>query len=185
MRKIVTLPALLLAALTATGCSVLEREYPAADPAVLVQRLTGRAQWAYDGMALPPHETVRPVQVTPGHSCHAGGLSIEKSLPDVVTFDLSWTVEDIPADVARAAEARLRRKFTSVGWTLTRDGNRQGEDFVEIGFRVQDPTTGDQFDLAWNDSTTSLFLSGYTPCAKVPPSAADTPSPKTWAPRTA
>ncbi|MFF3940945.1 hypothetical protein [Streptomyces phaeofaciens] len=184
MRKTAALLALLLTALATTGCSVLEREYPSADPATLSQRLTDRAQWAYDGMALPPHEAVRPVQVVPGHSCYAGGLSIEKTLPDVVTFDLSWTVEDIPADVARATEARLRRKFTSAGWTLTHDGNRQGKDFVEFGFRVQDPVTGDQFDLAWNDSTTSLFLSGYTSCAKVPQSAADNPSPKTWTPQT-
>ncbi|MFE5614373.1 hypothetical protein [Streptomyces sp. NPDC056543] len=183
MRKTAAFLALLLAALTTTGCSVLEREYPSADPAMLSQRLMDRAQWAYDGMALPPHEAVRPVQVVPGHSCYAGGLSIEKTLPDVVTFDLSWTVEDIPADVARAAEARLRREFISTGWTLTHDGNRRGKDLVEFGFRVQDPATGDQFDLAWNDSTTSLFLSGYTSCAKVPQSAADNPSPKTWTPQ--
>lgn len=185
MRKTTALLALMLAALTTTGCSVLEREYPSADPATLSRRLTDRAQWAYDGMALPPHEAVRPVQVVPGHSCYAGGLSIEKTLPDVVTFDLSWTVEDIPADVARATEARLRRKFISAGWTLTHDGNRRSKDFVELGFRFEDPATGDQFDLAWNDSTTSLFLSGYTSCAKVPQSAADNPSPKTWTPQTA
>lgn len=185
MRKTATILALLLATLTTAGCSVLEREYPSADPATLSQSLTDRAQWAYDDMNLPPHKAVRPAQVTPGHSCYAGGLSIEKTLPDVVTFDLSWTVEDVPADVARATEARLRRKFTSAGWTLTHDSNRRGKNFFELGFRVQDPATGDQFDLAWNELTTSLFLSGYTSCAKVPQSAADTPSPKTWTPQTA
>ncbi|MEU7469996.1 hypothetical protein AB0A94_15905 [Streptomyces sp. NPDC044984] len=184
MRKTATLLALLLAALTTTGCSVLEREYPSADPATLSQRLTDRAQWAYDGMTLPPHKAVRPVRVIPSHSCYAGGLSIEKTLPDVVAFDLSWTVEDIPADVARATEARLRRKFTSAGWALIHDGNRRGKDFVEFGFRVQDPATGDQFDLAWNNLATSLFLSGYTSCAKVPQPTADNPSPKTWRPQT-
>ncbi|MFI6289603.1 hypothetical protein ACIBCM_33530 [Streptomyces sp. NPDC051018] len=75
--------------LMTTGCSVLERDYPSADPVTLSQRLTDRAQWAYDGMALPPHETVRPVQVIPGPSCYAGGLSIDKTLPDVVVFELS------------------------------------------------------------------------------------------------
>ncbi|MBT2365819.1 hypothetical protein J7E88_11000 [Streptomyces sp. ISL-10] len=183
MRKTAAFLALLLAALTTTGCSVLEREYPSADPATLSQRLTDRAQWAYDGMALPPHEAVTPVQVIPGHSCYAGGLSIDETLPDVVTFDLSWMVEDIPVDIARATEARLRRQFSSAGWTLTHDGNREVKDHVTLGFRFEDPATGDKFDLRWNNSTTSLFLSGYTPCAKVPQSAADTPSPKTWSPQ--
>lgn len=183
MRKTAALLTPLLAALTTTGCSALEQEYPSAAPATLSQRLRDRAQWAYEGMALPPHKAVKPVRVIPGHSCYAGGLSIEKTLPDVVTLDLSWTVEDIPADVARTTETRLRRKFTSAGWTLTHDGNRRGRNFVTLGFRVQDPATGDEFDLAWNDSTTSLFLSGYTSCAKVPQPAADNPSPKTWTPQ--
>ncbi|MEV6758523.1 hypothetical protein [Streptomyces sp. NPDC051214] len=183
MRKAAISLTLLLAALSTTGCSAVEREYPSAEPAALRQRLTDRAQWAYEGMALPRHETVTPVRVIPGHSCSAGGLSIEKTLPDVVTFDLSWTVEDVPVDIARTAEARLRKQFASAGWTVTHDGNRRGKTFVEFGFRVQDPKTGDTFDLDWNDSTTSLFLSGYTPCAKVPRSAAEGPSPDTWAPQ--
>ncbi|MEV5431575.1 hypothetical protein [Streptomyces sp. NPDC052701] len=145
MKKTAALLTLLLAALTTTGCSALEQEYPSADPATLSQCLTDRAQWAYDGMALPPHKAVKPVQIIPGHSCYAGGLSIEKTLPDVVTFDLSWTVEDVPADVARTTEARLRRKFTSAGWALTHDGNRRGRNFVAFGFRVQDPVASFTF----------------------------------------
>ncbi|MGW6318633.1 hypothetical protein [Streptomyces sp. NPDC055099] len=184
MRNAVISLTLLLAALSTTaGCSALEREYPTAEPTALAQRLTDRAQWAYEGMALPRHEAVAPVRVIPGHSCYAGGFSIEKTLPDVVTFDLSWTVKDVSADTARAAETRLRKQFVSAGWTVTHDNNRQGKTFVEFGFRVQDPKTGDTFDLDWNDSTTSLFLSGYTQCAKVPQSAADSPSPDTWAPQ--
>ncbi|MFF8289011.1 hypothetical protein ACF068_07215 [Streptomyces sp. NPDC016309] len=185
MRKIAALLALLLAALTTTGCSVLERDYPAGDPAKLAQRLRDRAQWAYDGMALPPHKAVGPRPVEPQHSCYAGGFTIDETVPDVVTFSLTWTVEGIPDDVARATEARLRREFTSAGWTLTHDGNRRIKDHVEYGFRFEDPSTGDKFDLDWNNSTTSLFLSGYTPCAQVPQEAADHPSAQTWTPQTA
>ncbi|MFD3536376.1 hypothetical protein [Streptomyces sp. NPDC058664] len=186
MRKSTLLPALLLLAVaTVTGCSVLERDYPSGDPAALSTRLKDRAQWAYDGMALPPHTPVEPARVIPGHSCYAGGFSIEKPARDVVTYELRWTVGDVPADVARATERRLRQRFTEAGWTVTHDGNRRSEDFVELGFRVEDPATGDQFDLAWNDSTTSLFLTGYTPCRKVPSGTADTPSSESWNPRTA
>ncbi|MFF8883122.1 hypothetical protein [Streptomyces flaveolus] len=185
MRKTAALLALLLAALMTTGCSVREEEYPSADPVMLSRRLTDRAQWAYEAMALPPHKVVTPVQVSPSPSCYAGGFNIEKTVPDVVVFDLSWTVEGIPVDVAQSVEARLRRKFIAQGWALVHDGNRRGKDFVMLGFRVRDPATGDAFDLSWNGVTTSLFLSGYTPCANVPKAAADHPAPGTWTPRTA
>lgn len=185
MRKITApLAALLLAAPAATGCSMVERDYPSADPAVLVQRLEDRAQWAYDSMALPPHDPVRSAGVTTGSHCLAGGFSIEKTLPDVVTYSLAWTVENIPSTVAQATERRLRDRFTADGWTLTHDGNRQGATFTEYGFRVEDPGTGDTFDLEWNDSTTSLFLTSYTECAKLPSSAADRPPTDGWSPRT-
>ncbi|MEV3987292.1 hypothetical protein AB0J57_00115 [Streptomyces sp. NPDC049837] len=85
--------------------------------------------------------------MTPEHSCYAGGFKIDETLPDVVDFRLRWTIEDIPADVARTTEARLRRHFTSVGWTLTHDGNRQVKDHDKLGFRFEDPATGDKFDL--------------------------------------
>jgi hypothetical protein len=183
MRKIVVFCALLPAVLFLAGCSALEPDYPLGDPAKLTQRLTDRAQWAYDAMELPPHKAVRPRYVTPEHSCLAGGFTVDEMAPDVVTYALRWTVEDVPADVARATQARLRRQFTSAGWNLTHDGNRRVKDFVELGFRFEDPETGDKFDLEWNNLTTSLFLSGYTPCARVPRSAADTPPPGTWTPR--
>ncbi|RST19085.1 hypothetical protein E2C00_32515 [Streptomyces sp. WAC05374] len=183
MRRTVALCALLVAVLSQAGCSVLEPDYPSGDPARLTQRLTDRAQWAYDAMDLPPHKAVNPSHVTPGYNCNAGGFTIDEMAPDVVTYGLRWTVEDVPADVARATEARLRRQFTAADWSLTHDGNRRVGDHVEFGFRFEDPATGDMFDLRWNNSTTSLFLSGYTPCARIPRSEADTPSPRTWTPR--
>ncbi|QGV77990.1 hypothetical protein [Streptomyces ficellus] len=184
MRKTAPLLALLLAALTATGCSALETDYPSGDPEVLHQRLTDRAQWAYDGMALPPHKAVTPSTVDPGHSCMAGGFTIEESLPDVVTYELRWEVEGIPAEVARTTEARLRKRFTSAGWTVTHLDNRKTAQSILYGFVVKDPATGDQFHLDWNNHTTTLFLTGYTPCARVPQEAADHPSRETWTPRT-
>ncbi|MEU4213722.1 hypothetical protein AB0F13_27775, partial [Streptomyces sp. NPDC026206] len=129
----------LLAALTTTGCSALgkslERDYPSADPAVVSHRLEDRAQWAYEGMELPPHEPVEPTRVNPSHTCQRGGLTIDKVALDAVSFELGWTVENIPVDVARTTEQRLRRHFTTAGWTLTHDRNRQSKDWIALGFR--------------------------------------------------
>ncbi|MFI8964098.1 hypothetical protein ACIGO8_18505 [Streptomyces sp. NPDC053493] len=184
MRKTAAALALAVTALTATGCSALEHDYPAGDPAVLSGRLTDRAQWAYGAMALPRHEPVAPARVEPRHSCQKGGLAVDETARDAVTFGLGWTVPDVPAGAARPAEARLRRAFTTAGWKITHDGNRQGEDWTELGFRAQDPATGDQFDLAWNSGTTSLFLTGYTPCARVPQDVADAAAVgEEWTPR--
>jgi hypothetical protein len=89
MRKIVVFCSLLPAVLFLAGCSALEPDYPLGEPAKLTQRLTDRAQWAYDAMELPPHKAVRPRYVTPEHSCLAGGFTVDEMAPDVVTYALS------------------------------------------------------------------------------------------------
>ncbi|MFF2184967.1 hypothetical protein [Streptomyces sp. NPDC058155] len=38
----------------------------------------------------------------------------------------------------------------------------------ELGFRFEDPEGGDQVDVRWNDSTTTLFISVHAPCGQVP-----------------
>ncbi|MEU0404542.1 hypothetical protein ABZ318_30815 [Streptomyces sp. NPDC006197] len=172
--------AALSASLTTTGCSVLEHRYPSGDPTVLSQRLKARAQWAYEAMALPRHEPVEPVRVNTGYSCHTG---IDRVAEDVRTYELRWSVPDIPIGTARPTEQRLRNAYVAAGWKITHDRDRRHSDWVELGFRAEDPATGDKFDLAWNTSTTSLFLDGYTPCAKVPHSLAEESSiGEDWAP---
>ncbi|MET8503574.1 hypothetical protein ABZV60_02830 [Streptomyces sp. NPDC004787] len=165
------LSALLLAALTATtGCSLLEKRYPEGDPTVLAGRLTDRAQWAYASMALPEHAPVRPVRIETGYGCHTG---IDRVAEDVRTYGLRWQVPDVPIETARPTGRRLRAAFVAAGWKITHDGNRQFEDLAELGFRAEDPATGDLFDLTWNTRTTTLFLDGHTPCAKVPHAVAE------------
>jgi len=186
-RRMAAFLTLLLAALTTPGCSLLGREFPFTDPAVIYQRLTDRAQWAYDSMALPPHEPVNPVHVQPASRCYTGivlGSVPPNLLPDVTTFELDWKVKDIPADVARTAESRLRREFLAAGWTLTNDSNRQDSGgTIQLGFRVEDPETGDKFDLRWVRTTSYFSLSGHTACTKVPESATHDPSPNPWSPQ--
>ncbi|MBT2389798.1 hypothetical protein J7E87_10220 [Streptomyces sp. ISL-1] len=38
----------------------------------------------------------------------------------------------------------------------------------ELGFRFEDSDSGDKVDVKWNNSTTTLFISIYAPCGRVP-----------------
>ncbi len=184
MRKTLVTLALLLASTLMSGCSMPARDYPSGDADALSQRLVTRAPWAYDGMGLPDSKSLLVGRVDVNHSCYDRGLtSIDEPAEDVVAFELSWAVENVPAQLAHATEARARDRFAAAGWKLTRGGNRRGTTFTEYGFRFEDPAAGDTFDVSWNDSTTTLFVSGYTPCAKVPSCVADSSMRDEWGPR--
>ncbi|MFD9882635.1 hypothetical protein ACFWZT_14410 [Streptomyces alboflavus] len=49
------------------------------------------------------------------------------------------------------------------GWNLTQDRDCAGAAFRELGFRLEHPDNGDQVDIKWNISTTTLFVSVYAP----------------------
>ncbi|MFD9030485.1 hypothetical protein ACFVZW_04850 [Streptomyces sp. NPDC059567] len=155
-------------AVTATACSVLPgREYPTVDPSTVVTRVQARSQWAYDAMDLPAATPVKGGTVTTVHSCYER-WAIDRVDLDVASFAFDWSVPDIRTDEARAADRRLREAFTKAGWKLAYDRDRQGKGSLSLGFRFEDPATGDMFDLAWHDTTETLFFDSYTPCAQLP-----------------
>ncbi|MFE5481696.1 hypothetical protein [Streptomyces sp. NPDC056527] len=155
-------------AVTATACSVLAgREYPTVDPTTVVTRVQARSQWAYDAMDLPAATPVKGGRVTTAHTCYERWAIDEVDL-DVASFAFDWSVPDVRADRARAADRRLREAFTGAGWKLTYDGHRQGKGSLSLGFRFEDPATGDTFHLAWHDTTETLFFDSSTSCAQLP-----------------
>ncbi|WP_405796848.1 hypothetical protein [Streptomyces sp. NBC_01506] len=145
--------------------------YPDADPDAVAQRLKDRSDDVHDGFALPEQYLAEPGSVVSGACYHRGLTSftqIDQPRNDVLSFGLDWSVPDVPEATARDAQQRVRRQLVKQGWKLTHEGDRAGATLREWGFRFEDPEGGDQVDVRWNDSTTTLFISVYAPCGKVP-----------------
>ncbi|MFI8437373.1 hypothetical protein ACIGJO_27260 [Streptomyces sp. NPDC079020] len=145
--------------------------YPSADPDAVAQRLQSRSDRVYEGFALPDTYTAESSRVDTG-ACYYRGLRsiahIDEARSDVRSFGLDWSVADVPEATALEAQRRVRQQLLRQGWKLTHEGDRAGSTFRELGFRFEDPEGGDQVDVQWNDSTTTLFISVYAPCGRVP-----------------
>ncbi|MCX4673553.1 hypothetical protein OG453_44155 [Streptomyces sp. NBC_01381] len=145
--------------------------YPSADPDAVAQRLKDRSDGVYEDFALPEKYAADPARIHTG-ACYYRGLRgiahIDEARSDVRSFGLDWSVPDIPETTARDAQQRVRQHLVKQGWKRTHDGDRAGATLREWGFRYADPESGDQVDVKWNDATTTLFISVYAPCGKVP-----------------
>ncbi|MCX5115318.1 hypothetical protein OOK13_44205 [Streptomyces sp. NBC_00378] len=162
----------LLAASVVAGNAVWNgAPYPTADPDVVAQRLKARSDEVYGGFGLPEKYAADSGRFDTG-ACYYRGLRgiahIDRGRRDVRSFGLDWSVPGVPEAAARDAQRRVRRQLARKGWTLTLEGDRAGASFHELGFRFEDPEGGDQIDVRWNDLTTTLFISVYAPCGKVP-----------------
>ncbi|MFD9630046.1 hypothetical protein [Streptomyces violascens] len=78
-----------------------------------------------------------------------------------------WQIPHVAQQTAQTAIDRVRARFVSEKWKQTSDDTRHGADWTELGFRMEDPKSGDKLDLAWNNSGSTLFVNVYAPCAKV------------------
>lgn len=164
---------LLVGALTAAAVAEFwtGKPYPEADPDAVASRLKARSQVAYDGFGLRGRPSVAQGRMNTG-SCYYRGLQsighIDEARPDVVSFEHTWSVPDVQEDSARPAERRLRERLTGEGWKLTHDRHREARGSLDLGFRFEDPKSGDKIDVAWHDSTATLFVSVYAECGQVP-----------------
>ncbi|MFI2437091.1 hypothetical protein [Streptomyces sp. NPDC018693] len=163
--------ALVVAAVVAGNVLWNGAPYPSVDPDAVAQRLKARSDEVYDGFALPEKYTADSGRVDTG-ACYYRGLRsiahIDEARSDVRSFGLDWSVPDIPEATARDAQRRVRQQLVQKGWKLTHEGDRAGATFRQLGFRFENPEGGDQVDVRWNDSTTTLFISVYAPCGQVP-----------------
>ncbi len=145
--------------------------YPSVDPDAVTQRLKARSDEVHDGFALPDKYAADSGTVTTG-ACYYRGLRgiahIDEELSDVRSFGLDWSVPDVPEATARDAQRRVRQHLAQKGWKLTHQGDRTSPKLRELGFRFENPDSGDQVDVKWNDSTTTLFVSVYAPCGQLP-----------------
>lgn len=145
--------------------------YPSADPDTVAQRLKDRSDGVFEGFALPDKYAASAGRVDSG-ACHHRGLRsvahVDEGRSDVRSFGLDWSVPDVPEDTARDAQQRVRRWLVRQGWKRTHEDNVSGVTFRRLGFRFEDAESGDQIDVQWNDSTTTLFISVYAPCGQVP-----------------
>ncbi|MCX4682042.1 hypothetical protein OG413_43445 [Streptomyces sp. NBC_01433] len=163
--------ALLVAAVVAGNAVWNGAPYPTADPDAVAQRLKARSDQVYDGFALPEKYAPDSGRVDTG-ACYYRGLRsiahIDEARSDVRSFGLDWSVPEVPEATARDAQQRVRRLLVRKGWKLAHKGDRATATLRELGFRLENPESGDQVDVRWNDSTTTLFISVYAPCGQVP-----------------
>ncbi|SDM58617.1 hypothetical protein [Streptomyces wuyuanensis] len=144
--------------------------YPSADPDAVARRLKDQSDRVHDDFALPGKHAASSGRVGTGACYHRGlrGIAhIDEARSDVRSFDLDWSVPDVPEATAREAQQRVRRRLLQQGWKLTHEGDRAGATFRELGFRFEN-TEGDQVDVRWNASTVTLFIGVHAPCALVP-----------------
>ncbi|MGW7368889.1 hypothetical protein ACWGI8_37055 [Streptomyces sp. NPDC054841] len=139
--------------------------YPAADPDQVAARLKQEAQRVYDEVALPGRPEVNSAGVQTG-TCYWRGLRaiahIDEGRSDVRSFGLEWRVTDTSRDTARAGQERVRRRLEQQGWKLVT------ENVSDMGFRYQDPETGDKVDVDWYKPTGILAVRIYAPCGQLP-----------------
>ncbi|WP_405661865.1 hypothetical protein [Streptomyces sp. RK9] len=171
----IVMAALLVAAVAAGNAAWISvwngAPYPSVDPDAVAQRLKARSDEVYDGFALPDKYAADSGKVTTG-ACYYRGLRsiahIDEARSDVRSFGLDWSVPDVSEATARDAQQRVRRHLVQNGWKLTHQGDRINPKFRELGFRFENPDSGDQVDVRWNDLTATLFVSIYAPCGQVP-----------------
>ncbi|WP_329460965.1 hypothetical protein [Streptomyces sp. NBC_01431] len=102
-------------------------------------------------------------------ACYGGGwIKIDVAEDDVVGVRHRWQIPHVSQETAKAAIDRVRARFTSEKGKLTSDDTRYGPGWTELGFRMEDPGSGDKLDLAWNSYGSTLAVNVYSPCAKVP-----------------
>ncbi|MEU4128089.1 hypothetical protein [Streptomyces wuyuanensis] len=100
--------------------------YPSADPDAVARRLKDQSDRVHDDFALPGKYTASPGRVGTGACYHRGlrGIAhIDEARSDVRSFDLDWSVPDVPEATAREAQQRVRRRLLQQGWKLTHEGD--------------------------------------------------------------
>ncbi|MFJ3727904.1 hypothetical protein ACIPYQ_35780 [Streptomyces sp. NPDC090045] len=139
--------------------------YPEVDPHVVGMRLREEAQRVHEDLALPGSAAEEPYQVDTG-ACYYRGLRgfahIDRSRRDVYYFDLDTRTTGVPQAVARTGEERVRSRLSQQGWKLV------SENITSMGFRFENPDTGDTVDVGWYEPTGTLAVSVFSQCGKVP-----------------
>ncbi|MFE9480405.1 hypothetical protein ACFYNM_17595 [Streptomyces spororaveus] len=139
--------------------------YPDADPQAVATRLGAQAERVRDDLAVPVPADALPGRADTGACSYRGLRSvahIDESRPDVRSFSLAWQTTGVPEETARAAERRVRLRLARQGWRLT------AENISDMGFRYEDPGTGDRVDVDWYEPTGTLAARVHAPCGKVP-----------------
>ncbi|MFE6834850.1 hypothetical protein ACFVFI_08405 [Streptomyces sp. NPDC057705] len=139
--------------------------YPEADPNVVVTRLREEIERVHDDLALSRPADERPDRVETG-ACYYRGLRsfahIDESRRDVHSFGLDTRTTAVPRAAARTGEERVRSRLSQQGWKLI------SENISDMGFRFENPDTGDMVDVDWYEPTGTLAVSVFAPCGKVP-----------------
>ncbi|MEV8536314.1 hypothetical protein [Streptomyces sp. NPDC051211] len=158
--------------------------YPDADPYAEVARLKSEAQRAYDAAALPESIVLEASGAGTGSSCPYRGLAglkhIDGVRTDVNGHETRWMAVGVTEADARPALARYRRILEADGWLQVREEDRRNGDFASVGFRFENPRTGDLSDVDWSSSRGAFVVTGYSDCVR--PTGAYQPDPD-WSPR--
>ncbi|WP_404962275.1 hypothetical protein [Streptomyces sp. 147326] len=139
--------------------------YPEVDPNVVGTRLRAEVERVHDDLALTRTAAEGPYRVETG-ACYYRGLRgfahIDQSRRDVYSFDLDTSTTGVPEAIARTGQERVRSRLSQQGWKLI------GENITSMGFRFENPDTGDTVDVRWYEPTGTLAVSVFSQCGKVP-----------------
>ncbi|MFD5414797.1 hypothetical protein [Streptomyces nojiriensis] len=139
--------------------------YPEVDPQAVATRLGAEAGRVENDLALPVGSRSPAGRMETG-ACHYRGLRafahIDRARSDVHTFSVERETTGIAEDTARTAQERVRSRLSQQGWKLT------SQNITTMGFRYENPDTGDQVHVDWYKYTGTLAFRVYAPCGKVP-----------------
>ncbi|MFD9717382.1 hypothetical protein [Streptomyces sp. NPDC059076] len=142
--------------------------YPTADPDTVAVRVQDRSRDIFLELGLAD-------PVVPGYNTLRSSRCKQTSLINSGRRDRtaigvrhSWGVRQIDERAARAAMEKAADRLLGVGWKAGYAYDNEGPDWMEVGSRFEDPTTGDIVSLQWGSSRQMLVVNVESPCARIP-----------------
>ncbi|MFE5853270.1 hypothetical protein ACFQ61_08620 [Streptomyces sp. NPDC056500] len=142
--------------------------YPTADPDTVAVRVQDRSRDVFLELGLPD-------PVVPGYNTLRSSRCKQTSLTNSGRTDRraigvrhNWGVRQIDERTARAAMEKIADRLFGAGWKAGYAYDNEGPDWLEVGSRFEDPTTGDIVSVQWGSSRLMLVVNVESPCARIP-----------------
>ncbi|MEU5401113.1 hypothetical protein ABZ348_17690 [Streptomyces sp. NPDC005963] len=142
--------------------------YPTADPDAVAARLQDRSRDLFLELGLPD-------PIVPGYNTLRSSRCKQTSLINSGRRDRTaigvrhgWGVRNVDERTARAAMEKVAERLFDAGWKAGYAYDNEGPDWLEVGSRFEDPTTGDIVTVQWGSARQMIVVIVESTCARIP-----------------